>query len=182
MTVQLPDTVHYRDRAYSLTGKEGGGLFDPPAHGLKPAWMSTGCYRGFLCEYAVADGALVLTGLEMGTKSEAPALFGVEPFEGIHGPRYEGLHAPVPFTGRLLLGDEFDFGLYVPMGYPSAWKFEEVWELAFEDGRLTTARDRSEDAARRRADPRPGDLPPPRDDHEATQAWIERVFTLGFDL
>lgn len=183
MTMQIPDSVFYRGQTYDLTGQEGDGLFTPSALGLEPLWMSTGCYRGYMCEYKVVDGELVLTGLAVRVEGGRPALFGVEPVEGIYGHcHYEGLNEPIRFTGRMLLGDDFHRDLYVHMGYPSAWKFDEVHELTFENGRLTAERDRSEDAEQRRAHPKPGDVPPPREDREATEAWIERIFQLGFDL
>ncbi len=173
----------YRDQSYALTGRDGDGLFDPSALGLRPLAMSTACWRGYVCQYTVVDGGLVLTELEMLVEGEPPPLFGVTPLkEGLRGPRYEGLREPVRFTGRLLLGRGFLSELYVHMGFQSSWKYEDVQELLFENGHLTEAHDRSEDAARRRAEPSPDDVPPSPADRTSTRTWIQRTFSRDADL
>ncbi|MEV5574221.1 hypothetical protein AB0L06_29665 [Spirillospora sp. NPDC052269] len=196
MTGQIPDAVIYHDRLYALTGQEGDGLFDPSALGLRPLAMSTACWRGYVCEYTVVDGGLVLTELEMLVEGEPPTLFGVTPAEDAsRGRRYEGLREPVRFTGRLLLGREFLNELYVHMGFQSPWKYEDVQELVFENGHLTEAHDRSEAAAQRRraeADARrrgaeqsaahPVVRPPDPAEPDATRSWIEKSFSLDIDL
>ncbi|MFC4909215.1 hypothetical protein [Actinomadura gamaensis] len=183
MTGQIPDVVLYRDLSYSLTGQEGEGLFDPVDLGVTPTPMSSACWRGFVCRYAVVDGGLVLTGLDLSVDGEPPALFGVTPVR--HEFRdnvYNDLREPVRFTGRLLLGREFIDGLYVHMGFQSAWKYEDVQELIFENGHLTAAYDRSEDAARRRAEPDPAEAPPPHTDRDAVDRWIKKTFSQDIDL
>ncbi|WP_147341223.1 hypothetical protein [Actinomadura logoneensis] len=193
----------YEDRSYALAGQDGEGLFSPSALGLRPVPMSTACWRGHVCEYTVLGGELVLTGLEMRVEGEPPTVFGLAPVhrEGARGPRYQGLREPMRFTGRLVLGRELLSEWYVHMGFQSAWKYEEVRELVFDDGRLTEAHDRSEDAARRRraeADAhrrrsreagdqdraRPGPpLPPPLPaQQDPTHAWIEKSFRRDIDL
>ncbi|MCP2341236.1 hypothetical protein [Actinomadura rupiterrae] len=183
MTGQIPDSVQYRGHSYSLTGQEGEGLFDPADHGIQPAVMSTACWRGFICEYTVVDGGLVLTELQLSVEGDPPTLFGVAPErDELRDLIYRNLREPVRFTGRLLLGREFIDGLYVHMGFQSSWKYQDVQELEFENGHLTAVHDRSAEAAQRRAAPDPADAPPAHTDSEAVQDWIKKTFSQDIDL
>jgi hypothetical protein len=148
MTAQFPDSVKYRGKSYSLAGRNGSGLFDPTAHGLTPVGKCTACWRGFVCTYAVEGGHLLLDSLSICLNASAPALFGIlpKPEEGqfrLFDAIYEGLAQRVPYTGGLLLADDFIEELYVHMGFHPAWKYREVHELIFRDGELIHAADRS---------------------------------------
>jgi hypothetical protein len=135
MTAQITDRVVYRGKPHSIAGINGSGLFDPSEHGLRPVMISTACWRGFHCTYEVAEGSLLLTQVNIGLREEdralaergeGPKLFGRVPrCYTIHGHstnvrtgevktswessdfRYDGLRQVVPFTGGLLLGDDF---------------------------------------------------------------------------
>ena len=56
---------------------------------------------------------------------------------------YSNLREPLPFTGGLLLARDFVEELYVHMGFQPAWKFRDVREVMFEDGKVRTTTDRS---------------------------------------
>ncbi|MBA9002754.1 hypothetical protein [Thermomonospora cellulosilytica] len=152
MTGQIPDEVTYQGKSYALAGANGTGLFDPTALGLRVRPISTACWRGYLAEYAIVDGALKLTGLRLGLDDERPEVFGVLPDEPedpeeVHdllpdgsagsadyvdpNPKYSGLDVPVPFTGGLLIGRDFDSGFYVHMGFQAGWKYADLHELIF---------------------------------------------------
>lgn len=148
MTAQISDSVRYRGKKYSIAGRNGGDLFDPADHGLKPVGRCTACWRGFVSAYAVDDGRLLLDTLSIYLNEPAPPLFGVPPrpdqgkfrrFDAI----YEGLAHRVPYTGGLLLAARFIEELYVHMGFHPAWKYREVHELVFRDGALVQESDRS---------------------------------------
>src|SRR5690349_1426432 len=118
MTAQVADSVVYEDVDYSLCGVNGEGLFAPASLGLKPFMSSTACWRGFVCTYAVEDGALVLDDLSINLPHDAdvtgPVIFGAHPSAVHVGQRiYEGMNAPIEFSGGLLIGDEFIRELYV---------------------------------------------------------------------
>lgn len=211
VTAQISDTVLHvphgavqreggEEKQFMLARWAGDGLFDPKALGVEPVMISTACYRGYLCEYAVRDGRLVLHALSLGLderdqkRLDAGELrvFGKspervyrtvqrwEPFGREPGPpervammewRAEGLGAPVGFTGGLLLGADFVRELYVHMGSHPAWKYREVRELTFEKGALVADNDRSALMEELRSEVRA---------HEARSFWT-RLFTKGPD-
>jgi hypothetical protein len=121
---------------------------------------------------------------ERARRDEGPPLFGV-------GPRYDEQHwsfvyapleVPVSFTGGLLLGRDFIRDLYVHMGFHPGWKYREVHELVFEQGRLREAFDRSAAMEAIRGSLKPTDLRPARDASRAeVQAWIEQTFSLRYE-
>lgn len=122
MTAQFSDRVKYRGKSYSIAGKNGTGLFDPPAHGLTPVGKCSACWRGFVCSYAVEDGMLLLDSLAVCLDDPAPDLFDVSPtpYEGeirLFDAVYDNLDHCVPYTGGLLLAADFIEELYVHMGF-----------------------------------------------------------------
>jgi hypothetical protein len=194
MTAQFHDSVKYRRRWYDLAGVHGQGLFDPLAYGLVPTVRSTACWRGFVCQYKVASGELILDCLHisLGRATDAtpgsggpPELFGVRAKrqEGFLGWAFKRLHHPVSFSGGLLLARKFIKGLYVHMGFHPAWKFQSVVECLFDDGKLTKATDRSVEMARIRERMVNSGLRPGSDARrpEVIQ-WIEDCFDLDYDL
>jgi hypothetical protein len=146
------------ERRYAIAGVDGEGLFDPSEAGLSPFPSCTACHRGYVCRYAVRDDQLVLDGLKISLgrsvegafeSSRGPRIHGVEPqtpreehvlFNNV----YEGLALPIPFTGAMLVGDDFIRELYRHMGFPPAWKYRAVLELVFEEGHLLVEKDVSE--------------------------------------
>src|SRR6185503_295363 len=102
MTSQIPDVVVLDGRTYSLTAVEGHGLFDPADHGLEPQFISTACWRGFLCTYAVVEGRLVLDTLDIGLAERPPRMGPGRMDRRGHGNswRLRRLSMPMPFTGR----------------------------------------------------------------------------------
>jgi hypothetical protein len=201
MTAQISDLVVYRGKPHSIAGINGSGLFDPAEHGLRPIMFSTACWRGYHCTYEIADDTLLLTRVNIGLgeedgalagRGEGPKLFGQVPRRyTVHGYtvtgvktswesgdfRYDGLRAVVPFMGGLLLADDFLVELYVHMGFHPAWKFREVHELLFEQGRVVKEADRSAEMAefRELLAGRPlGPSGPEK--REAIERWVEPYF------
>ena len=189
MTAQEPDSIEVAGVRYALTGIDGAGLFDPAGHGVVPRPISTGCWRGFVCGYAVGDDdAFRLARLRLGAGSEiggAPVTEGT-PLLGAPAVRaggewtfaYDAL--VVPFTGTLLCGEGFVRSTYVHMGFAPAWKFERVLELAVDAGRVTARRDLSEQMAATRARIE-ADAAADPDGDRRDPGWIARTFRLGYD-
>ena len=185
MTAQAHDQVSWRGSDYLLVGLLGDTLFEPLDHGLVTRPTTTANWRGWIGHYAVRDDRLFLArlsdvGLALDPGAAAPLLNGVEPTsEGEWGPHcYENLDWPIEFTGRMIIARGFIQSLYRHMGFHPAWKFEESWELTFENGGLTGADDLSEQMRKTRADIESGTLGDPDD---VTQpGWIERTFRLSF--
>jgi hypothetical protein len=192
MTAQTPDTVTWSGARWHLAGYDGAGLFDPEEHGLRPFMLSTANWRGFVCRYAFTDDRLVLDRLEIGLRDaqlaearagRGPLLGGVAPAGGPEGFQftYEDVGLPIAYTGTLLLADGFIQELYVHMGFHPAWKYERVTELHLVGGVLERSEDVSDRYARVRANPDPGDLPPPRGaDGNRVSRWIASVFDRSY--
>lgn len=86
----------------------------------------------------------------------------------------------MPFTGGLLLAQDFIRELYVHMGFHPPWKYRVVHELSFTDGRLTAERDRSAamEEIRQRLVARP--LGPDGTDQAELHRWIEQCFDRSY--
>lgn len=197
MTAQINDSVVLEGTRYSLVGIEGDRLFEPAQVGLKTEMMSTACYRGFYCTYAIRASQLVLAELtfrvahlkELALKSGREKVFGRSPKtkEGPFGGLcIDDLSEPIHFSGGLLLGADFIQDLYVHMGFQAPYNYRNVWELLLEDGVVLEMHDRSEKIAEYRQTIGSGGAEdaPSMTDGEA-QEWIKRTFSrkyrgLGF--
>jgi hypothetical protein len=194
MTGQIPDTINLGGTTYSITAVDGEGLFKPDEHGLQPRVLSTACWRGFVCSYAVQDDRLLLDTLEIGLEPDHPrvSLHGKTPRMAgrrQHHPGaaiYRRLAMPISFTGRLLLADELD--LYTHMGFQPAWHYEKVVELVVADGRVVRQADRSAQAATLRRRLRddmteldhPRRLLDPQPSEGELEGWVADTFSLGY--
>jgi hypothetical protein len=186
MTAQFPDQLRYRGRLYAITAVDGHGLFHAGDHGLEPGMLSTACWRGVLCRYALRHGLLTLTSVLLG-RSAAPAgrLFGVKPrvspATDLHPGawQYRRLNKPIPFTGRLLIGHGYVYVGRLAMGFIPAWLYERVHELRLVDGRLVSTRNCSVPIAMVRHRLGAQALGPRPDESSGT--WVDRTFSLDFD-
>lgn len=201
MTAQVSDKVNFEECVYAIAAICGGDLFSPSQIGVKPIATSSASWRGFHCEYLVEGDRLLLSQLVIGLDAGDVKLGRIRIFEktpepcgftgrknsehdlGIHPRNYliGNLREPIPFSGGLLLGHDFIRELYVHMGFHPAYKFRKVIELILEDGRMTHAFDRSEEAAMIRArldklDINGADHRPTRD----IQQFIEDAFSLDY--
>ncbi len=183
MTAQISDSVVHLGRTFTLAGINGTGLFEAREHGITPDTGNSDCRRGFYCTYEVVDGSLRLLDAYIHLNPPQKTLFG-KPSKYL--PKdyisvFRGLHAPVPFTGTLLLADGLRRDLTVNMGFHPAWKYTEVHELLIENGQVLCAEDRSAHMAQARellsALPlRPTNV---RDNQEVAE-WISRCFRLDY--
>ena len=185
MTAQAHDRVLWRGADFLLVGVDGDLLFDPLEHGLDPTPTTTANWRGWVARYEIRNDHLLLAeltdvGHQRGPQASLPALRDTEPIsDGDHGPfRYENLDWLLEFSGRLIVARGFIQSLYRHMGFHPAWKFEESWELSFDEGRLTDARDLSNEMRKTRQEIESGNLDDP--DDTSRPGWIQRTFTLGF--
>ena len=153
MTGQFPDTVDLDGTEYSISAVDGTGLFVAEEHGFRPRFLSSACWRGHICAYAVRDDQLLLDQLTVGVEPYHPTvtLHGRTPRTASRRAHYPGaaiyrdLAMPVPFTGRLLLGADLD--LYTHMGFQPAWYYQRVIELEVNGGRVNRRTDRSAEMA-----------------------------------
>ncbi len=192
MTAQAMDLVHWRRKTWSLVGIDGEGLFDPTALGIQARMLHTAAWRGYICTYKVEDDELRLERLEIGFDPETqerslagdpPVIGDVRPIQQGSGYvwLYDGADLPVPFFGGLRIGHGFIRELYVHMGFAPAWKFEEVYELRFEGGRLVAAEDQSAQMRQERERAGTADLAPPRSTGiERIKEWIRSTFDRSY--
>jgi hypothetical protein len=192
MTAQIPDIFFYKGKPYELAGISGTSeLFNPAAYDMQPVGTCTACWRGYQCGYAIGDnGQLILRDFSVslgrskatpGVSQPVPILFGVKPTadrekESWFNVSYKEMSGPIPYTGGLLIADDFIRELYVHMGFHPAWKYRDVHELIFENGLLKSATDRSEQMAQLRE----GMNQSPEPDFKDIGAWVEKCFSLKY--
>ena len=191
MTAQIDDTVFHNKIGYSIAGISGTGLFEPQTYGIEPVSWSTACWRGYHVQYEIDDDRLLLTKVALGLseaaeasakKGEGPILFGETP---VHREKdcewVYTLREPVPFTGGLLLADEFIPELYVHMGFHPAWKYRRVREVILEQGVITEDFDRSAEMEDFRSQLAEQPLEPGlKDDRLRIEKWIEQCFSRNY--
>jgi hypothetical protein len=194
MTAQAADLFVLDSVEHALAGICGDGLFEPVQHGFTPEGKDTGCWRGYVCTYGLREERLVLEALYINHGSwqgqtyrpfAAPAFEGRAPVEQTSGHQrfdlaYENVGLPLPFNGGLLAATDFIRELYVHMGYHPAWKYRKVHELIFEDGRLGSRRDVSNDLLAYRARFVNRSAPPDLEDQARIKAWVEEAFSLDY--
>jgi hypothetical protein len=166
MTAQFPDLFLFNETEYAIAGIHGDAPFDPTRFGLHPVGCCTACWRGYVCTFTHFQDRLILTRLDVNLgkyredrsfdvqvgpaiNSREPAL-PVDQF-GLFNNIYTELDLPLSFSGGLLIARDFIQELYVHMGFHPAWKFQEVWELIFGEGRLIESRNVSQAMADLRA-------------------------------
>ncbi len=192
MTAQVPDFALVDGIEYSLAGVNGHGLFDPSQNDIKPRAISSACWRGYVCWYELAEGQLRLArlvvggGTKVGGRRLEPGAFLLgEPAAPATGSLWEGcwvvadLTRPVPFTGGMLLGNEFVASTYVHMGHHPAWKYRQVLEVLVNSGSVTDVVDRSGEMSQLRDRITNGDVEDP-DGPRGGIAWVKRTFTLDY--
>jgi len=184
----MPDIVFYEGKPYNVAGVKGAGMFEPRSFGLKSMAKCSDCWRGYVCEYCVLkDRRFVLRGLRINLPDQADdadedlELFGVKPRHyknGLFERSYRGMNGPIEFTGGILLGMDFISKLYVHMGFHPAWKYQKVYELILEKGRVVSAEDRSQRMAELREEISRESLTPKSSAEIAK--WVETCFSLEY--
>lgn len=167
MTAQIEDIYNYDNNDYRILALSSAVLFKPQDYGMEPQGCCTACWRGYWCEYDVYDYELILKNLYFHNEDDDyPPLNGVEvsppefiEVEGRRGLRkkrekftipahyghrvYKDVNLPIPYTGKILLGDGFIREYYIHMGFQRAWAYEKLIELVFEEGILLECNDYS---------------------------------------
>lgn len=187
MTSQFTDLVTWRGDSYALVGVEGDGLFSLEDHGLSVVATSTANWRGCVVEYEIQADQLRVqnlrqVGLPTHERDDPLRVVGIKADEdSMGGHKFVGLDLDLAFTGRILLAREQASGLpFRHMGLPPAWRFEEVWDLRLEAGRVVEATDLSERVRQLREAILAGDAPDPSGDPD-DDGWIERQFELDIE-
>ena len=148
MTAQIGDIYKYNNKECRLVARDSSNLFNPKAFGMEPHAMSTACWRGYFCEYAIIDDELFLEKLCLfNADGKYPLLNGIKAvkpkfkYAGYY--EYRNINMPISYTGKMLVGNEFIREYYIHMGLQKPWAYQELLELVFEDGILLECNDYS---------------------------------------
>lgn len=193
MTAQMNDMFRYGNATHSISGISEGELFSPQTLEMHPQGRCSACWRGYLATYAVVDRRLVVADLSINLALDddavGPTINGVTPTRDtresiIFDCIYVDLNYHVEYTGGVLLTKGFIQELYVHMGFHPAWKYKQVLELVFENGRLVQEFDRSAAMAevrRRILDSNAEAESPSSPTNREIRDFVERAFDLRYD-
>lgn len=150
MTAQFNDLFVLDGKEYQLSGISDGELFSPGKLGIQSGLCCTACWRGYIATFGLLADRLVLSELLTSFDTQdAPTINGVSPSK-VQRPflgfthRYENANLDLDYSGGLLVTNGFIQELYIHMGFHPAWKYREVIELVFDNGRLVAQTDRSD--------------------------------------
>ena len=156
MTAQIGDQFRYKGGEYTIVPGNAPMPFDPIDYGIVPAAACTACWRGYWCVYNVSEDGVFLADLYINSADDNyPAICGVFPEKRDEGDylsymghqQYKGLNIKIPYTGKLLIGDNFIQRYYIHMGFQRPWAYRKLVELVFEKGRLVEVNNHSRIAA-----------------------------------
>lgn len=158
MSAQLPDRFIFEGKEYDVISSAPPKLFDPFHWGLHPVPPHESCLRGTIATFIMKEESLYLKDLRTWTRQEPPSRLaegnGLIDLHSTECPEYfyQGINAPIPWSGEIVLGRAFLWPLLLPRGFQPAWKYKEVMRLLFEGGNLRAFGDVSKKIARLRAD------------------------------
>lgn len=183
MTAQIGDIYKYQKKEFTIVALSSAMLFDPKNYGMEPHARSTACWRGYWCEYAIEDDELLLKDLYLfNSDDKYPPLNGVEVSMKSHfGHRvYKDVNMPIPYTGKILLGDGFMQEYYIHMGFQRGWAYKKLIELVFEEGILLECNDLSHIAKAQREAMAKGNINPRRPGGDNIPKFVEDSFSLDY--
>ena len=179
----MSDTLKYLKGNYNITGVKGEGLFHPEDHGLTPYSSSTACWNGYLTSYEIVNDGLLLMELLINTK-KLKDINGIEAEKSLGWSfthQFSHLNLKIPFTGNLLIGNEFIQSMYVHMGFQRPITYAKVIELKLKDGNLLESKDISLRMKEIRENSKDYPSSPHSQSEEAIGNWIERSFSRDYD-
>ncbi len=181
MTGQMADTLQYLNDEFNITGVKGEGLFHPEDVGLTPYSNCTACWRGYVASYAIDDDELHLAGLLVNAK-EKGIINGIKAerlTESLFTHQFSHLDIKIPFSGSILIGNDFIQSMYVHMGFQKPITYEKVIELKFKNGNLLSSEDISLKIKEIRESIKNSPSRPRSE--ENLGKWIEDSFSLHYD-
>jgi hypothetical protein len=181
LTGQMSDTLNYKDEQFNLVGIKGEGLFRPEDIGLAPYSNCTACWRGYVASYEIANDELLLSHLLINTKNpiDINGIKAESPADSLFTHQFSQLKTKIPFTGNLLIGNEFIQSMYVHMGFQKPVTYARVIELKLRNGNLLESEDKSQRIKEIRESGK--DSPSAPHSERDLGDWIERSFSLDYD-
>ncbi len=150
MTAQVGDKFCFNDQKYVVVALSQPIDFHPSQYNITPSYCCTACWRGYWCEYSISSEGIFLEKLFVHTSDDIyPPINGIVPSakkahtQYMGHEVYEGLHIRIPYTGKILAGDDFMPEYYIHMGHQRAWAYKILVEFVFENGELTGQNDHS---------------------------------------
>lgn len=184
MTVQIPDLVVFEGQTWFLQGVE-----HPPL--LPTAWLdevqtynSSACVRGYTAEFVVQDGQLMLDSLQADLMDPFQTFLGhAAQATGPEGAFvFPHLQQPLAYSGGLLLCQGFIPELRVNSGFQRPWKFEQVQEWVFQNGKPCETRDVSRAMQTlRESFAAMGNPTGKYTSMDTLKDWVEVMFSLEYD-
>jgi hypothetical protein len=107
LTKQAADYLIYKGEQYELLGDSTRQLPMVKQFGMQPRGWSTGCYNGYIAEYAIVEQHLILISLMINDAADHyPEIGSIRPVtKGHYGvPVYEPLSEPMPISGAITVG------------------------------------------------------------------------------
>lgn len=167
MTAQIGDIYKYKGTNYTCLDRTGQTFFDPRNYGFTPTRCTSACWRGFWCEYEIANSKLKLQTLHIHDENgNYPELNGISiipiefmtdelyngentiqvkvPYEGFQ--TYNDLNLSIDLTGKTLLASDFIDEFYRHMGYQVPYGFKKLISIEYEHGAVKEIVDHSETA------------------------------------
>ncbi len=199
MTAQIGDIYKYQKKECTIVALSDANPFDPKDFGLEPHAISSACWRGYWCEYAIENDKLLLKNLYLYNEDDNyPQFNGVEvsppefeeykcnggkkvTMEANFGHRvYREVNMPISYTGKILLGDGFIQEYYIHMGFQRGWAYKKLIELVFEEGILLECNDLSHIAKAQREAMKQGSVNPRRPSGDNIPKFVEDSFSLDY--
>ncbi|MDE5802317.1 MAG: hypothetical protein K2I22_05295 [Lachnospiraceae bacterium] len=158
MTAQVGDSFIYKGDDYSIVAISEPIQFNPLDYGIKPVACCTACWNGYWCDYHISTKGIMLQNLYINSQGDyypeinnvSPEREGKKPFLYMGHHLYKNLNIFMEYTGKILIGKDFINEYYIHMGYQSAWAYEVLEELVFDNGKLTKTVNHSEMAKKLR--------------------------------
>ncbi len=179
MTGQVSDVIKYKGESYTIVGFSSDLILpSPTTFGMEAYSTNTACWRGFQLAFLVED-SLILDGVWINTK-EPKEINGqkAEPCPSFFEYFYENLNYLCRTSGKIKIAKDFIQEMYVHMGFQEAIAFKTVFELTFEEGKLTKVSDFSQYYAERREKGDHFQEPLNPMEHESVKEWVNERFNL----
>lgn len=204
MTVQIGDIYRYQNKKFTIVAMSSLNIFNPRSFGLEPHTGATVCWRGYWCEYDIVDDELRLKDLYLfNADGNYPPINGTEvsnqefeEYESYRGNKkkcekvkipanfghrvYRDINMLIPYSGRILLGNEFMDEYYIHMGFQRGWAYRKLIELVFEEGILMECNDISYIAEEKREAIKQGNIDLRLLGNENISKFVEDSFSLDY--
>ena len=162
MTAQINDTFRYHNELYDIAAIQfPEDFFDIERLAITPEATNTACWRGYVAGFSLQQNKLVLHTLDTNNsngKATPVAINDIMPeivkpdglvddYKQFRKWYYRDINLVIPYSGSILITNEFIEERYVHMGFQSPLSYHQVIELTFTGGSFVKENDLSQTAA-----------------------------------